>query len=186
MHKPLIIGITGPFGSGKTTAAQFFEKKGLKKIILSSFLGDELINKGELVTRINLQDLGNKLRKKFGRAILAKKALERVKKEKLNKTVVDGLRNVGEIEYLRKNSNFILIGIVCDKKIRFERIRNKKGREKLNFALFEKLDYRDLGINGEDSGLQVAKCLALSDHFIESNEGYDEFFKDLESLFNKL
>jgi dephospho-CoA kinase len=41
-----VIGITGPFGSGKTTASHFFEKKGYKIISLSSFLEEKALKRG--------------------------------------------------------------------------------------------------------------------------------------------
>ena len=170
-NKPLIIGITGPFGSGKSTAANFFIEKGFTRVTLSSFLEKDLKKRNVGITRKNLQDLGNEWREKFGYQILAEKSLDLILKQGIKKAVIDGIRNVGEIKYLRKNANFILIGIVADRKIRFERVKKLKDREVLDPDLFEELDYRDLGIEGtEKNGLQVAKCLAIADYFIDTNE----------------
>ena len=73
----LLIGLTGGFGSGKSTAASFFESKGFRKIILSLFLEEEARRRGIYkITRKILQDIGNEWRKKYGGGILAKKALE--------------------------------------------------------------------------------------------------------------
>ena len=171
-----LIGITGPFGSGKSTAASFFETKGYTKITLSSFLEEALLREGKEITRSNLQDLGNLWRKKEGSGVLAKKALEHISENKIEKAVIDGIRNLGEVEELKKTNGFVLLGILADRKIRFERIKRMKNREDLTKDLFEWLDYRDLGISAdEETGLQVAKCLAISDHFIISNN--EEYFK---------
>lgn len=186
MSNPKIIGITGPFGSGKTTAANFFESKGYKKISLSSFLEDELKQAGKKITRKNLQDIGNLLRKKNGAGYLAKKAIEFTEKNNFSKITIDGIRNLGEVHELKKLSGFVLLGIFANRNIRFERIKNKKGRETLTKKLFDQLDYRDLGIDQNNKfGLQVAKCFAISDYFIDSNSE-KEFYPKLENFLNKL
>lgn len=174
-HKPLIIGITGAFGSGKSTAADFLEPLGFTKISLVQFLEEELEKRGEKkITRKLLQDLGNQLREKYGAGILAKKALSLINGRAIKKVVVEGFRNSLEIEEFRKQSNFKLIGVVANRKIRFDRLKKLVRREKLNWELFNELDNRDLGIGEGKKGLQVAICLALSDIFIENNRSLGE------------
>jgi dephospho-CoA kinase len=186
VNRPKIIGITGPFGSGKSTAASFFVSKGFHKITLSYFLEEELKKKGISITRKNLQDLANSWRHDEGSSILAKKAFEFVSKENLEKLVIDGIRNLGEVEYLRKVSDFTLLGLVADRNIRFERVKGLKNREKLTRELFDKLDLRDLGITEDDeTGLQVAKCLSISDYFISSNDE-SKFLIELEKFLKKI
>lgn len=174
-HKPLIIGITGAFGSGKSTASEILESLGFTKISLAQFLEEELRNKGKKkITRNLLQDLGNKWREKYGAGILAQKALGLIKEKTIKKIVVEGFRNSLEVEEFRKQDNFKLIGIVVNRKIRFERLKKLDRREKLNWELFNKLDNRDIGIGEGKKGLQVAICLALSDIFIENNRSLEE------------
>src|SRR3989344_1416919 len=125
-----LIGINGGFGSGKSTAASFFEPKGFSKIILSSFLEEEARRRGfKKITRKILQDIGNEWRKKFGHGILAEKAVNYIKKEKIKKAVIDGIRNSGEVKKFKKEKNFVLLAIITDKKNRFERLKNLKRRE---------------------------------------------------------
>jgi len=174
-HKPLIVGITGAFGSGKSTAAEILKSFGFSKISLVQFLEEELRNRGiKIITRKLLQDLGNEWREKYGPEILARKALALIEKMAMRKVVVEGFRNSAEIEEFRKQNNFKLIGIVVNRKIRFERLKKLDRREKLSRELFNKLDNRDLGIGEGKSGLQVAICLALSDIFIDNNNSLDE------------
>lgn len=175
-QKPLIIGITGAFGSGKSTAASFLRRLGFTKISLVQFLEEELKSQGERrITRKLLQDLGNKLREKYGGGILAQKALALIKEKAIKKAVVEGFRNSLEIEELRKQNKFKLIGIVVNRKIRFDRLKKLDRREKLNWKLFNELDNRDLGVGEGKKGLQVAFCLALSDIFIENNRSLEDF-----------
>jgi len=176
----LFIGITGGFGSGKSTAASFFESKGFKKIILSLFLEEEVKKRGsKRITRKILQDIGNEWRKNFEHGILAEKAVDYIKKERIRKAVIDGIRNIGEIKELKKEKNFVLIAIILSKKNRFERLKNLKRREKLTWEIFKRLDKRDMGAGQKQAGLHVAECIALSDISIDNNCTKEEFERKL-------
>lgn len=185
--KKLIIGITGAFGSGKTTAAKFLQDKGFKKVSLAKeFLEVEAREQGMgLITRKILQDIGNQFRKKYGSGILAKKALRLLERNKVQKAVIDGIRNIGEIDELRKNGG-ILIAIIADRKVRFGRLKRLKRRERLTWELFTKLDRRDLGLGQKKTGLQVVACQALADVFIENNGELAEFKNKLENFLQKV
>lgn len=174
-HKPIIIGITGAFGSGKSTAAEILESLGFTKISLVQFLEEELKSQGEeKITRKLLQDLGNGWREKYGAGVLAQKALALAKEKSATKLVIEGFRNIGEIAVFRKNEDFKLIAIVANRRVRFNRLKKLVRREKLNWELFNELDNRDLGVGEGKRGLQVAICLALSDIFIENNRSLEE------------
>ncbi len=180
MKKRYIIGISGAFGSGKSTAADYFETKGYKKIYLSSFLEKEALKRKLPLTRKILQDIGNEFRERNGSGVLMKKALTRLKNNE--KIVIDGIRNLGEIEELRKVKNSIIVGIVADRNIRFDRLKKLKRREKLNEELFYKLDLRDLGVGEKITGLQTAICIALADVYIDSNGKFEDFYEKLDKF----
>lgn len=186
--KPLVLGITGAFGSGKSTVAEFFKSTGFEKITLSSFLEEEIKKRGnkKKVTRKMLQDMGNNLRKKFGAGILGKKASELLQEKLIKRAVIDGIRNVSEIDELKKDVNFTLISIISDRNVRFERLRKLKRREDLTKDLFEKLDRRDLGLRQKETGLHVATCIALADVFIDNNNSEEEFRKKLKKFLDKI
>lgn len=175
-----IIGITGAFGSGKSTAASFFKKHGYTVIVLSSPLEKEAIKRKLPSTRKVLQDIGNEWREKYGSGFLMKEALKEIKNDE--KVVIDGLRNYGEFEELKKEKNSIVLGIMTDRHIRFNRLKKLKRRETLTEKLFYKLDLRDLGVGEKKSGLQTAICIALADAYIDSNGSFDDFYKKLDKF----
>ncbi|MBI2031419.1 MAG: hypothetical protein HYT08_02280 [Candidatus Levybacteria bacterium] len=186
-NKIFIIGITGGFGSGKSAASSFFERRGFTKIILSSFLEEEARKRGfQKITRKILQDIGNEWRKRYGVGILAKKTLEYLGKKGIKKSVVDGIRNKGEVKEFKKIKNFILIAIVSSKKNRFERLKNLKRRERLTFELFKKIDRRDQGLGQKDTGLQVAACIKAADFIVKNNLDYKTFENKLNKFFKKI
>ena len=186
-NRKILIGITGGFGSGKSKASSFFESKGFEKIILSSFLEEEAVKRGfKKITRKILQDIGNEWRKKFGHGILAEKAVDYIKRKKIKKAVIDGIRNAGEVERLRKEKNFVLLAIIASKKDRFERLKNLKRREKLTWEIFKRLDRRDMGLGQKHTGLQVLACLKKADYYIKNNKSLDEFKNKLEKFLEEL
>lgn len=178
-----LIGITGAFGSGKSTAASIFERYGYKKIYLSSFLEKEALQRKLPLTRKVLQDLGNEMRGEYGAGILVEKALKEFGNEE--KIVIDGLRNLGEIQSLRKHKGSMILAIVADRNVRFERLKNLKRRERLTPELFEQLDLRDLGVHEKITGLQTALCIALADYYIDSNGTIRDFEEKITQFIKK-
>ena len=128
----------------------------------------------------------NEWRKKFGTGVLSEKAIACIKKEKIKRAVTDGIRNAGEVERLRKEKNFVLLAIIADKKIRFERLKNLKRREKLTWELFRKLDRRDMGLGQKQTGLRVLACLRKADFYIENNYSLEEFKNKLRNFLEGL
>ncbi len=178
-----IIGITGAFGSGKSTAATLIEREGYKKVYLSSYLELEAKKRKLPLTRKVLQDLGNEMRESQGSGVLMQRALQDLRNE--NKIVVDGLRNLGEVTVLKKQKGSVLLSIMADREVRFNRLRLLKRREKLTPKLFERLDLRDLGVNEKITGLQTAFCIALADVYIDSNSTMDVFEAKILNFLNK-
>jgi dephospho-CoA kinase len=179
-----IIGISGAFGSGKSTAAEILQTLGYHKISLSFFLEEELLALGESITRKKLQDLGNTWRQQFGRTILVEKALAQAEKNGWDKIVIEGFRNSEEVLYLRKY-DALLLSLVVNRDTRYARLKDLKRREKLTEKLFEELDNRDLGIGEKEFGLQVAICIAMSDIFIENNGSFQSLETRVKDIIKK-
>lgn len=177
------MGITGAFGSGKTTASSFFVENGFERITLSSFLEEELHRRSDApITRKALQDLGNEWREQHGAGFLAQKALTHITDNNIEFAVIDGIRNLGELDVLRQQQYFSLISIVVNRVIRFERLKKNPRRETLTWDLFRELDYRDLGVGEKENGLQAGLCIALADVFVDNNGSPEMFTEKLRDV----
>ncbi|HEX7042934.1 MAG TPA: AAA family ATPase [Patescibacteria group bacterium] len=165
--RPLIIGITGALGSGKSTASSFFSKNGFSDIDLSSFLEEEIHTRGiSKITRKVIDDVENEWQNKYGKGILAEKAIKVLGKGKL--FVVDGIKNIEEVEVLRKEGNFLLLAIVSEKKERIERIKGVNKKE-MNQELFKQVDCEVV-------------CTKIADKFVENNGTLMEFVEKLQKV----
>lgn len=182
MTKRIIIGIVGPPGAGKTTVAKYLTKLGFVDIKLSSFLEKKAEKKYGRINRESLQDVGNEFRTKYGPAILAKWAIEKAKKGR--KIVVDGIRNIAEINFLKKQDDFCLLGLTANSKRRFKRLAKIKTKTPPDWKEFLRLDARDKGRGQSDSGLQVTKCLKRATYVIENNGTVKSLYQKIDRILN--
>jgi dephospho-CoA kinase len=183
----MIIGVVGQIASGKSILVKYLtEKLDFTSFSLSAILHNELKEKKiKKFTRKTLQDMGNKLRREYGDDILARRVLGHLKRQKTANIVIEGIRNPGEIEFLKKNpNNFILIGVKARREIRFKRLfKRGKTWDPKSWSDFIKVDKRDLGAGQDKSGQQVAKCYDYCDYILTNNKDLKDFEKKVEKLF---
>lgn len=170
----LIMGICGPINSGCTTTAKVLESQGFNLISLSSFVKTEWAKKnpGTTPNRGNLQDTGNELRKVNGNGHFAIAAINKAESTKTNLVVIDGIRNLGEVQSFRiRFRNFFLISVIADDEIRRRRAKEKAGNQGIKFS-DEEYTLSDERDKNEDrpQGQQVAECVNDSDIVIINND----------------
>jgi len=185
----LIVGLTGTICSGKELV-----KEGLARIFssysvsLSPIIRGELEKKKKEFNRKTLQDMGNELRKKYGGFILAKLATDYLQRDK-QLIIVDGIRNPGEADYLKKTfaKRFVLIGVDAPREMRWERIRARARKDDpKTWEEFVALDDRDQGIGEDPHGQQVRRCIEMADIVLQNDGNLDQFKEKINSLVDSL
>lgn len=180
-----IVGFTGAFGSGCTTASKHVRDDfGFTLIALSEEVRKEWgkQNPSKKVSdapRDELQQVGDQLREQFGGAVLVERALKALPGKRPTRIAIDGIRNGSEIAYLRKEFgfDFTLIAVLADVKERWSRIRTTYtdiGRTETDF---QQDDLRD---QDEDTkhGQQVNLCVDMSDVFVANSKRTNDEFRD--------
>ena len=165
----LVIGLTGTKAGGKGEVSEFLKQQGFIYYSLSDIVREETRRRGiENYTVKDLQDIGNDLRTKGGLGVLAKMIIEKVRKdteEGKDRFIIDGIRNPGEVEELKKieGFNFNLLAVDAPLEKRFEWI-NKRGRttDMKKWEDFLKMDARDKGDGELKIGQQVHQCMATA------------------------
>ncbi|PIV09706.1 hypothetical protein COS31_01850 [Candidatus Roizmanbacteria bacterium CG02_land_8_20_14_3_00_36_15] len=183
------VGVVGQIACGKGVLVDYLIKKlGFVSFSLSSILHDELEKKEiQEFTRKTLQDMGDRLRKRYGDDILARRAIKILKKQKQHHVAIEGIRNPGEIEFLKKNPSFILIGVKAKRELRFKRLLQRaKPWDPLNWNDFVRVDRRDLGVGQKKSGQQVGKCLAYCDYVLTNNKDPKDFHRKVKELMRRV
>lgn len=212
----LYIGVVGQIACGKGVLVDALKKHGFVSFSLSSILHEDLKKKGITeFTRKTLQDMGDELRRRYGRDVLAKRAIKvlsstgpaasflpvnappmntgdaRCREPFLSrhpsKFIIEGIRNTAEVEYLKSLPNFILIGIKANRELRFRRLlQRRKHWDPKNWEEFLIVDRRDLGVRQQREGQQVGKCLAYCDYILTNNKDLNDFQIKVKKLLKKI
>ena len=184
-----VIGLTGTLGSGKNTVKHFILRKfNCYHVTLSDVIRAEIEKKRGTLNRLTLQDIGNEMRQKYGVHILALIAIEYLPRDK-EMIIVDGIRNPGEAEYLKKKfgEDFKLIAIDAAQEVRFERTRRRAGPKDLEtLEEFIELDKRDKGEGEPAHGQQVAACINMADFKIENNDSPEQLEQKIDEVMKKI
>jgi dephospho-CoA kinase len=173
MAEKIVIGVTGTLCSGKGKVAEILKSFGCDADTFSSAIRDELRLKGiPEATRAQLQDEGNRLRKEFGKKVLAERLLKKYSASSKS-LVIDGVRNLGEIDYLKNHSKFFLIGVDAPLEARWNFTKKRKtSKDFIDYEAFVALNSRDQGLNESESGQQVGLCLVQADFLIYNDEEF--------------
>jgi dephospho-CoA kinase len=167
-----VVGLTGTMGSGKQTVMQLIMKRvSCYHVTLSDVIRGEIEKKRGEMSREVLQNMGNEMRQKYGNHILALLAIEYLPRDK-NMIVVDGIRNPGEVEYLKKKfgSDFSLISVDAPAEARFQRIQGRKDpKDPQTLEEFKKADARDKGQGEPPHGQHVGACVKMADFKITNS-----------------
>lgn len=140
-----VIGLVGPMVSGKGIVADYLVSLGYSYFRLSDIIREEIERLGKTPDRKTLQDIGDKLRQKYGTDILAKRVAKKIESSRIERAIVDGVRNPGELKYLRRRFGAIIIGVDATRERRFQFIleRDRSGDPK-TWEEFCQLEQRDL------------------------------------------
>ena len=172
--KPFVVGFTGPFGSGCSLAAKYLEHERKFTLVKLSAALDGIWkerNPGkEKAPRSELQSLGDELRKDKGKQVLAELSFQKVSPGNEG-IAVDGIRNVGEVEWLRSEFGyrFTLVAVLTPPDVRWDRLGTVYNDRGLTVKDFGEDDRRD---SKEDVpyGQQVALCIDQADILIDNSE----------------
>ncbi len=179
---PIYLGLVGPIASGKGMLIDHLKTLGFDTYSLSDVVRQEAERRGLKIEREVLQDVGDDLRQKFGRAILAEQILEQVHDPDRN-IVFDSIRNPGEICYFQHLLDIQIIGVDApvEKRIAWYLERAKKrGEDNPDMSVFIQASLRDRGVGQVATGQQVDKCLEMADIMFNNGGTKDDILKGLD------
>jgi dephospho-CoA kinase len=160
-----IICITGMPLAGKTLISSFAKELGIPVISM----GDKI---REIAKRnnINVKDIGNlifEIRNKYGKDAIAKQCYEDIKKISSD-VIIDGIRNIEEIEYFSKLGEVFIIAIFAPRKLRFERaLKRKREDDPKNYEEFIQRDLRELNLG-------IGNVISLADYVIQNDKDVEK------------
>jgi dephospho-CoA kinase len=178
-----IIAFTGMPASGKSEAVQLAKDKGIPVIRMGDMVWEETKRQGKPLDDKNVGEIANSMREKHGMDIWAKRTVEKIRSLKQSPLlVIDGVRNVEEIEYFKKElgMDFLVIAIDAPDELRRKRaISRGRADDSKNLKDLEERDKREIRW-----GLQ--KVIANADIIISNNGSLEDFKKQVLTVFKKL
>ncbi len=177
----MILGFVGKNAAGKTVACKHLEAQRFTYFSLSDVLREEATKQGKGHDRENLIAFGTQMREEQGVGFLASCINDKINLLDERKAVVDSIRSPGEIEELKKNDDFHLIGIEADSKTRFERMQ-KRGRagDATTFKQFQELEAKENTTN--KNAQQLDSCMGMVDIAVENTSSLEELYPKIDEL----
>jgi len=178
-----IIAFTGMPASGKSEAVQLAKDKGIPVIRMGDMVWEETKQQGKPLDDKNVGDVAHSMREKHGMDIWAKRTVEKIRSlKKSSLLVIDGVRNMEEIEYFKKElgMDFLAIAIDAPDELRRKRaILRGRTDDSKNPKDLEERDKREIRW-----GLQ--KVIANADIVISNKGSLEDFKKQVLTVFKKL
>ena len=178
-----IIAFTGMPFSGKTEAVQIAREKKIPIVRMGDMVWEEVKKRGLELSDKNVGFVANKMREKHGMHVWAERTVEKIKSmDDVDFLVIDGIRNVEEIDIFKKElgEEFIVIAIEVSDKTRHERamIRSRQDDSKD----IEKVKERDR----REIGWGLAEVIASSDIVISNEKDIESFKAEIRKIFDKI
>lgn len=177
-----IIGLSGQIACGKGAVVEYLVKKyQASPYRYSRILRDVLDRLYLEQSRENMTNLSAWLRKEFGQDILSKTLARDIAKDKNKLIVFDGIRRLPELNIFKKIPGFVLIRIVGDPKIRYQRFlkRNENpGDNKKTYRRF----LRDL--KGA-SDYEIPQVMKQADFEINNDGSFSDLKKQIDRIILK-
>lgn len=181
-RKKAIIAIVGLPGAGKSTAADYFRRKGLPVVSFSDVINKQIDEAGLPHTEEVHKKFRTEIRKKYGMgalAIVSKEAIEKALKDN-SIIVIEGMRSWEEYEELKKsfpNLKIYILYVWADKEKRYERIKKREYRGQL---------YGEERDKNEILSLNMGPTIAMSDFIVKNNFSLQEFYDKLEEVYRQV
>lgn len=169
----LVIGVAGPYGSGKSVVVEFLRQRSFYACSLSDVIRDELGSRGLSETRERMIEVGIELRRRGGPSVLADRVVARFLPDR--NYVVDSIRHPAEVEALRSAGRaFCLLWVDAGEPLRLDRIR-ERGRpgDPDSLERLRELEGREAG-SEEVAAQQLLAVRGLRDELVENNGSLDD------------
>jgi dephospho-CoA kinase len=122
-----IIAFVGMPASGKSEAASVSRRLNIPVVSMGDVVREEASRRSLAPTDENIGGTGSDLRKEEGMDVIAKRCVPKLRSINAPVIVIDGTRNIDEVDYFKKQfgTDFLLIAIHAPLEVRFERAKKR-------------------------------------------------------------
>lgn len=183
MKEPIVIAVVGLIGSGKTEATQRFIERGFFRVGFNDPIYEELERRGLERNEKNERAVREGLRKEFGMAVTAMRAVPSVEKAFADgkNVVVESLYSWSEYKFMKERfgDSFRVLAIYAPPEIRYPRLAGRKVRP-LTFEEARSRDYAEI------ENIEKAGPIVMADWTIPNVTTIEKFRWALDMLIDSL
>lgn len=175
----LILGFTGEIASGKGTASKYVvEKYQASSYRFSTMLRDVLKRLYLEPSRENMQNISTVLRKSFGEELMAKVIFHDAKDSASEIVVIDGIRRLADIAYLKELPHFKLVYVEVNMEKRYERIIKRGENPDDNLKTMEqfKKDHE------AETELQIKGLKEYANYIIDNDGEISDLYRQIDEI----
>lgn len=179
----VILGLVGPIASGKGTVKKYIEEKYLgQDCRFSTILRDVLTRIDVQISRDNLQKVSTVLRQTFGEDLLAKAIVKDAQNLEADIVVIDGVRRLADIKYLKEMPNFYLMAIDADSELRYSRLIARKENEGDQNKSYEQF----LADHEAEADKEVPIVMKDASFSVDNSGDLNTLYSQIDKIINKL
>lgn len=179
-----IIGITGTLGAGKGTVVDYLvQKKRFKHYSVRAYLIEEIKKRNLEINRDSMRQVADGLREKFGPSYVIEQVFNKAKENGEN-AIVESIRCPGEVDFLQKNEDFLLLAVDADTKIRYDRIYERKSET--DDVTFEKFKEQEAAENNnfEPFKMNLKVCISKADFVLDNGNSLEDLYEKIDEIFS--
>ena len=185
-----LIAVVGMTGSGKSVITDYLENNGFKKVYFGGLTYEKMKQEGIPYTPEADKMMRVKMREEYGMAAYAILSLPKIKEYiKDSDVVIDGLYSWDEYLVLKNEfPNIILLSVVVDKNIRYDRLKIRPNRNYTSeelYSVYYELIFKDRDLN-EIEKLSKGGPICYADYYILNNTTIEDEINSLKNILNKI
>lgn len=180
---PRALALVGMPGAGKTLCATHLQERGYYQFRFGSIVTDEVERRGLTINPVNERTVRLELRANEGMAVMAKRALPKLKTalESHQTIIIDGLYSFSEYKLLRNefDERMIVVAITASRPLRYQRLSQRPIRP-LTPEEAETRDWQEI------ETMEKGGPIAIADYTLVNDSGTDDLLTALDTLLDKL
>ena len=164
----MILGVSGPYGAGKSEAVAFLVERSFVAFSLSDVLREELRRRGGTESREVMIALGREIRQSEGLDALAQRLIAELQPDR--NYVIDSIRHPAEVQAFRRlGSGFRLIWIDSDEEVRLRRLASRgRAGDPLSIEDLRRLEGKELA-SDELASQQLLAVREMADDTVRND-----------------
>jgi dephospho-CoA kinase len=180
----IIIGVTGTNGSGKGELAAYLKTQGFTLYSVRDFLVEEIKRRGLTVERPSMKSVADDLRTQFGAGYILETLYTRAAASGQN-SVLESVRAMGEVGFLKQQKDFLLVAVDADLEIRYKRaVLRKSATDDVTFEKF--VAQQEAEMKSDDPArMSISDCITAADVVLMNSGSMDEFHAQIDEKLGK-